>query len=224
MARRKTYNDITEEQYLKAIEWLEEGKTKKGACQILKVSSNPVMERLISEYLDRKEVDKTQRAKKRKTAVTKDEVVMWISSYLNGYGIQELSDTYYRSTEVIKGHLEKNGAMLRFNGKIDPLAPPLMPDQCMADSFEVGQYVWAAKYGCIAQVVGQYKNAYRVYILGNGLQEQSYQSPAELGNLKHLEDLGVKLSAFEDYMGKDEVNHLLNKTMAEANKRHKADK
>jgi|TARA_R110000764_G_scaffold91280_2_gene174339 hypothetical protein len=218
MAKRKIYNNITEEHYIKAIDWLEGGGTKKGACDILGVKSNSVMSRLVEEYLDKKEVDKVQRSKKRKTAVSKDEVVMWITDYLNGYGLQELSDTHYRSTDVIKDHLEKNGAMLRFNGKIDPLHPPLMPDQCMSESFDDGQYVWSAKYGCIAQIKGKYKNAYRIQVLGNGLQEQSYQSPVELGCLKHLEELGVNLAAFEDYMKLEEVQHNLANTLRAANK------
>ena len=218
MARRKVYNNITEEHYLKAIEWLEGGGTKVGACDILGVKSNSVMSRLVEEYLDKKEVDRVQRSRKRKLAVSKDEVVIWITDYINGFGLQELSDTHFRSTDVIREHLEKNGAMLRTHGKIDPLHPPLMPDQCISESFEDGQYVWSAKYGCIAQIKGKYKNAYRIQVLGNGLQEQSYQSPVELGCLKHLEELGVNLAAFEDYMKLEEVQHNLANTLRAANK------
>ncbi len=221
MARRKSYNDITEEQYIKAISWLEEGGTKKGACDILKVSSNKIMERLLQEHVEGKATAKKLRASKRSQPVLNSELVDIIMDYLNGYSLVELSERYYRSTDIIKHHLYKNGAMLRAIGKIDPSNPPAMPDQCFSETFETGQYVWSSKYGCIAQVKGEFKNAYRIQVMGNGRQEQAYQPSYELGCLKHLEAIGVKLSALEDYMKGDETLHLLAKTMREANKRAK---
>jgi hypothetical protein len=224
MARRKTYSDISDEQYLKAIAWLEDGGTKKGACDILKVSNNKTMERLIEEHVAGKANAKRIRAEKRSQAVTNNELVEMVMDYLNGYSLAELSDRYFRSTDMIKHHLYKNGAMLRSSGKIDPTNPPPMPDQCFTESFEDGEYVWSAKYGCIAQIKCKYKNAYRIQVMGRGRQEQAYQPPYELGSLKHLEAFGVKLSALEDYMSGEEVMVTLAKTMREANKRAKADK
>lgn len=217
MARAKAHN-ISEEKYLEAINWLENSGTKKGACEILGVGSNPTMERLIEEYYETKKRDKEHRARKRKLPVSKDELVLFIMDYINGFSLQDLSERHYRSADTIKTHLIKNGAFLRQQAKIDPLDPPMLPDACVATSFEKGQYVWAAKYGCIAQVKGTFKNAYRIQVLGNGMQESSYQAAAELGNLKHLEDLGVKLEAFEDYMSGDEVNAALAATIRAANK------
>lgn len=222
MARKKTYNDITEDKYLEAINWLENGGTKKGACQILGVSSNPTMERLINEYIEGKERDKRLRAEKRKTAISDNEVVEWVTSYLNGASLVDLSNTYYRSADVIKDRLDKAGALLRNQEKIDPLAPPMLPEACVADTFEVGQYVWSAKYGCLAQVMRCVKeDVYRIQVIGNGRQESAYQPSWELGCLKHLEKIGVKLTAFADYMEGDEVKITLNQTMREANKRTK---
>lgn len=223
MAARKTYNEITDEQYAKAISWLEEGGTKKGACDLLKVSNNKTMERLIQEHVDGKANSKRIRAEKRSKAVEDGELVEIIMDYLNGYSLVELSDRHFRSVDIIKHHLYKNGAMLRFNGKIDPANPPVLPDQCFADEFEEGQYVWSSKYGCIAQVKCKYKNAYRIQVMGNGRQEQAYQPHYELGNLAHLEAIGVKLEALEDYMGLEEVKATVAKTMREANKRNSKD-
>lgn len=222
MARRKSYGDITEEQYLKAINWIESGGTKKGACEILDVSNNKIMERLITEFHEGKSRAREMRAKKRKTAVSPSELVEIVMDYLNGYSLVELSDRYYRSTDLIKHHLNKNGAMLRFNGTIDPLNPPTMPDQCFTDEEpKIGEYVWSARYGCVAQVKAKFSNAFRIQIMSKGLQEQAYQGASELGSLKHLEDLGIKLSALEDYMPADEVRVKLAQTMREANKRDK---
>jgi 5'-3' exonuclease len=220
MAKKKNY-EITDEQYEKAIAWLDEGKTKKGACDILGVSNNKTMERLIEEHLNKKQITKEMRAKKRRTAVTQEEVVSMITDYINGYTLQDLADSYYRSVNIIKLHLEKNGAMLRVNESIDPLNPPVLPDECMADTFNIGQFVWSAKYGCVAQVKAEYKGAYRIQVLGNGRQESSYQPAWELGDLTHLENMGVKLSQFTDYMRGEDVRHTIAQTMREANKRAK---
>jgi len=222
---RKTYGNIAEDKYLEAIDWIAEGGTKKGACDILGVKSNPVMERLINEYIEGKARDKRLRAEKRKIAITDSEVVDWITSYLNGCTLGDLSNTYYRSIDVIKERIERHGALLRQQEKIDLLNPPLLPDLCVAESFKVGQYVWSAKYACIAQVMRVVSpDAYRIQVLGNGRQESSYQPSWELGDLTHLEKLGVKLEAFEDYMRLEEVQATVAQTMRDANKRAKEDK
>jgi len=223
MAAKKDYSYITDEMYQAASDWLQAGGTKKGACDILKLTNNKTMERLIQEHYEGKANAKRLRAEKRSQAVTPSELVEIIMDYLNGYSLVELSDRYFRSADLIKHHLVKNGAFLRVQGKIDHMNPPRLPDECIAETFEPGQYVWSAKYGCIAQIKAPFKNAYRIQVMGNGRQEQAYQAPWELGSLAHLEALGVKLSALEDYMPALEVNHLLSKTMREANKRVASD-
>ena len=222
MARRKTY-DITDDQFDRAIEWLEDGGTKKGACDILGVSANKTMENLINEHLDRKRIDKEVRAKKRKLPVLKDELVGIISDYLSGSSLVELSESYYRSTETIKYHLSKSGAMLRTHNKIDPLNPPLLPDECVAYEFKPDQFVWAAKYGCIAQVKAKFKNAYRIRVWKDGTMEYAYQDSAELGDMSHIEALGVDLSKLlGSSLTNDEIAFTINKTLIEANKKKKA--
>lgn len=220
MARRRTY-DITEEQYLKAINWLEEGGTKKGACDILKVSNNKTMENLINEFTEKKVRDRELRAKKRKLPVLNDEVVEIITEYLNGFSLSELSDRYYRSVDVIKYHLNKHGALLRQQEVIDPSDPPLIPDECVAESFEVGQYVWSAKYGSIAKVTKQFnEETYRILALGEGTREYAYQHVSQLGSLKHLEALGVKPTALVGFdMTDDDITMALNRAVIEGNKR-----
>jgi hypothetical protein len=219
MARRNNYGDITEEQYLKAIAWLEAGGTKKGACDILKVSNNKTMERLLDEYQEDKVRDKELRARKRSQPVTTSELVEIIKDYLNGYSLEALSASYYRSVDMIKHQLYNHGAMLRVNAKVNPLNPPPMPDQCFEyDTFTEGQYVWSAKHGCIAQIKSKYKNAWRVEVMSEGRQEQAYVAEQELGSLSHLELLGVDLSSMTDYMGSVDVHSAIARTMREANK------
>lgn len=216
MARKPV--DISKEQYQEALTILEQGGTKKAACDVLGIAYNTKrLDKLLDEHVKKQEVDKKVRAKKRKQAVTDIEVAEWVTSYLNGASLSQLSDTYFRSIQVIKYHLEKHGAMLR-QAKVDKLNPPMLPDLCVADEFEEGQYVWSSAYNCVAIVKSKFKNAYRIHVLGNGVQEFSYQPASELGCLKHLQKLGVRLESFTDYTRADEVQLAIYETMQKANK------
>lgn len=220
MARGSSFHDFDEAKLQLAEEMLSSGNcTKKSICDLLGVSNNKTMERLIADYVEHRDRTKRLRAEKRKTAVSKSEVINWIESYLEGESMSDISNRFHRSQAVIKHHIDKHGALLRQSNKIDPLNPPLLPDECMADSFEDGQYVWSAKYGCVAQVIKQYKNAYRILVLSEGVQEYAYQAPEELGSLKHLEELGVNLSRFTSYTRTEEVKRLLYEAVSAANKR-----
>lgn len=219
MAAKKNY-DISDDQFAKAILHLEDGGTKKGACEILGVGNNKTMERLIEEFTERKEIDRKMRAKKRREPILKSDVASWITDYLQGDTFTDLSERYYRSANVIKSRIEQAGALLRTNEKINVLFPPLLPMECVAESFEPGQIVWSAKYGCAVEVMTEYKGAYRIRVATPAIQESSYQDVAELGSLKHLEELGVDLSVLIRYYDKD-CGATINRTIREMNKKAK---
>lgn len=212
--------NLTHEQYEEVKAYLATEKaTKKRACEIIGISYNTKkLQELIERYETRSEAEKKARANKRKQPVTQQEVVSWITSYLNGETIPEIADHAYRSTAVVKLHLEKHNALLRAS-KVDRANPPMLPEVCISDTFVPGQYVWSAAYNCVAIVCAQYKNAYRIQVLSDGIQEFSYQAASELGNLQHLSDLGVKLESFVNYMKGDEVRQAVNEAVRNANKR-----
>lgn len=219
MARTKSI-EASADDFKAVIAYLDtEGSTKKKACEMLGIAYNTKrLDTLIEGFLQKQEAHREFRAKKRKEPVTPVEVAMWITSYLNGSSFTDLSREYFRSVAVIKHHLEKHGALLR-QAKADRLNPALLPEQCVADEFKEGQYVWSAAYNCVAMVVKKYKNAYRIQVLSNGIQEFSYQPAYELGDMSHFEALGVNLSKFEDYIKGEEVRRLLYETMTKANAR-----
>jgi len=218
MARAQVL-DISKELYDQVIIHLENGGTKKAACEMLGINYNTKrLQELIDTYLKRQEVEKTVRAKKRKEAVMPEEVGQWVSEYLTGATLPALSESYFRSEGVIRYHLEKHGAMLRHTS-VDRLNPPLIPDPCIAEEFYEGQFVWSAAYNCIAVIKSKYKNAWKIQVLGNGIQEMSYQPSYDLASLEHLKALGVNLEKFADYMKSEEVRQTLYETMVKANKR-----
>ena len=219
MSRKRNYSDIRDEQYQAAMDNLAEGGTKKRSCEILGVSSNPVMERLIKEHVEGKERDKRLRAEKRKKPVLNTEVADWVTDYLSGSSLTDLVDRYYRSANVIKMHLAKHGAFMRVNGSTDPLKPEMLPEICAAESFSAGDMVWVAKYNCIGEIRAEYKGNYRVQLLEENNQQYTYQPAYELGCLSHLEELGVDIKSLgRHYVKGDEVKDMINKTMIAARK------
>lgn len=197
---------------------MEEGGTKKAACEALGIRYNTKrLETLIDAYSQRKQAAKKLRARKRKEALAGAELAQMISMYLQGYSLKEVADSYYRSTGNIKYYLEKHSANLRAN-VTDQLNPQLLPDACMCDSHEINDYVWSAKYNCVAQVIGEYKGAYRIQVLSDGIQQQAYQECADLGSIKHLEALGIDFSKFESYMSGEDMKIILSETLRKARK------
>ncbi|QKN84730.1 helicase [Vibrio phage River4] len=130
MARRQRA-DITEDQFKKAIAWLENGGTKKGACEILGVSNNKTMESRIEEYKTELEVAARMRKEKRRQPCTGTELANIIEDYFDEATFEELSKRYYRSTAYIKHRLELAGALIRARGERNPLNPPLLPEECV---------------------------------------------------------------------------------------------
>lgn len=130
MARRQRA-DITEEQFKKAIAWLENGGTKKGACEILGVSNNKTMESRIEEYKADIELSARMRKEKRRQPCTPAELVNMIEDYFDEASFEELSNRYYRSVAYIKHRLELAGALIRARGERNPLKPPLLPEECV---------------------------------------------------------------------------------------------
>lgn len=128
---RKQRADITDDQFKQAIEWLENGGTKKGACEILNVGNNKTMETRIEEWKQAKETEKRMRREKRKTAITPEEKAMIIEDYLDGATFDELSKRFYRSTAYIQHMLWLAGALIRHRGERNPLDPPLLPEECV---------------------------------------------------------------------------------------------
>lgn len=212
------------EKIAEAIMWLENGGTKKGACDILGVSSNPRMEKIIEEFLHKAEVAKVQKAKKRKEAVLPAEAASIITDYLNGRSFNDISESCFRSVGMVKHVIHKYGAEFRITGSIDPFNPPALPDEAVTDFVEMDEYVWVAKYGCIGQVCGFHGDAVKVYVLGNGIQQKSYQPVYELGSLRHLTAIGVDISRFVEYTKGDEVKVLIYEAFKAASKREAADK
>ncbi len=101
---------IEEAKYLEAIQHLDKGGTKKRACEILGINYNTKrLGTLIEEFETSREAAKKLRAKRRKEALSKEDLAGITLDYLRGDSLSELSENYFRSVNTIKYHLQKNG-------------------------------------------------------------------------------------------------------------------
>lgn len=202
-----------------AIKMLENGSTKKAVCEFLGIAYNVNrLQQEIEDYTLGVARDKEQRRLRRGKPISKDEIVCIVEAYFADDSISDIANRFYRSEAMIKAVLEKHGALLRDN-KADPLNPSFLPDNAVAESFEIGEHVWVAAYNCVGEVRAKCgENGYRVYLLDRDNHRYTNQYTYDLGSLRHLQDLGVDTKRFGSFMRRDEVVTLLNEAVRGANK------
>lgn len=231
MARRKPV-DISEDQYLRAIAAREAGETKKRQCEILGINYNTTrLDDLIEKYFEQKEHTKRMMKEMRKRPVTDNDVNTWVLMYLQGIPLSGIAESYYRTPAIVKSRLLKAGVLgLMCNEKVDPLNPPLVNDELMAEEFEVNQIVFVPAYKCVGVVkhcYGESKegvNQYRVYLAGD--RERNIAVNAyDIGSLEGLRDRGVEIDKLlqDAFLEKPDINLLLSKALEKANMRAKDD-
>lgn len=221
MARtpKQDYNEALIPQVIKM---LENGATKKLACETLGIAYNTKrLADIIEKYNEDKERDTARRKLKRGTPIEGVELESLIEGYLNGVSLADLSKRLCRPTEALRMALWRSGALLRTTETPNPLWPAQMPDQCYKqgpeDTFDVGELVWVSGYGCIGEVRKHHgEGQYRVYLLDSERHRNVNYHWWDLGSLKHLEALGVSLKSLTTSMSSDEIKEILYETMRKA--------
>lgn len=193
----KAGEDLSPANIQRALSSMEDGGTKKSACEILGISYNTKrLQTIIDNYIEDVEREKRFKAKKRGKPIDGDELVSIIETYFNTGSIQETARSHYRGILLTKQALSEHGALLKAKAT-DYFKPELLPDECVREDFQPGQLVWSSRYNTFAEVVKQYKNSFRVWLLKD--KQYAYQPPEELGDLSHLQKLGVNLERLSTY-------------------------
>ena len=191
--------------------------TKKQACDILNISYNTTrLQNIIEEYDERKEYTKKRKAGLRGRPASDGEIAEACSSFLSGDTISDISKRLFRSPSFVRSILERVGVPSRPSNKEERLTPHYFPDECVSESFQVGEVVWSAKYHAPAVVDKKHENptylekygseAYQIYIFEKEAEELDFVSTAgkggfyasscahDLGKLNHLAKLGIDLN------------------------------
>lgn len=189
------------------------------------------MERLIQEWQESQVIAAEMKKKKRGTPLQQHEISTIIESYLQGDPLDEIATRLYRSTAMVKAELERRGANLKFNDKLDPskpleLNPPEIPEELMAEKFEIDEEVWCSAYQCMAVVTKQIsEDVYRVWLLAEDRQKFVHQYSWDLGSMKSFVELGVNVKSL-GYHGwtRENTIPLLNDALMKARKQANKDK
>lgn len=231
MARGIKAHTIADDKFKEAIKWLEDGGTKKGACEILGVGSNATMERLIEEWVENQRISAEMRKKKRGKPLEPYEIASIIEKYLQNDSIESIASSLYRSEALVKAELERRGANLKYKGKLDEtkpleLYPPEIPEQLMAYSFEIDEEVWVSAYQCMGVVTKKLsEDVYRIWLLDEGRQKFVHQYTWDLASMKPFQELGVNIKSL-GYHGwtRENIIPLLNEALIKARKQAIKDK
>jgi hypothetical protein len=139
--------------------------TKKAACEILNISYNTTrLAKIIDEYKENKAYEAARREKNRGKPAEPHEIQTIIELYLIGDPISDISKRLYRPTSFVSTIIERIGVPTRPTGD-DKHFKALLPEQCVAKSFKIGDIVWSAKYHATAKIMAvlddDYFNAHK---------------------------------------------------------------
>jgi hypothetical protein len=183
----------------RVIEALESEKpiTKTAACAMLNIAYNTSrLDKLITTYKEKKELDSQRRKAKRGKPVTMDEIGYMVSEYLEGATIDSISKGIYRGADFVKRVLEENHVTLR-KAPHSYFKPELIPDGAVRDRFAIGEKVYSVRYDSLAIIKAEsiHKDGmvYRVWLDSENTQEFAYQPAWELASLQHLRDKGIAI-------------------------------
>ena len=211
--KTRKHENLTETNIAHVINLLNSEKpiTKKEACSILNISYNTTrLSRIIEEHIETMEFRERRRAYNKGKGATEMEIKQVVNFYLDGSNISDIAKSLYRSPAFIKAIIDRLGipqklAMTDYKGRREAM----LPEQCVAEEFEVGEKIWAVRqnYPAIVQrLLGrdekQGVNTYLVYTIECTQEDlkdtyfphlsyagkQYCLASYEMGSLKHLQE------------------------------------
>lgn len=216
--RIKKHENLTQANITKVISLLEpkEGKpiTKKEACAILNIAYNTTrLQKIIDEHKEMVEFRARRKAQNKGKAATPDEIKAVVRSYIDGANVSEIAGDLYRSPAFVKAIIERLGIPQKLaDSDYEGMRNAMVPEQCVRESFEIGERVWFAKRNKMAEVLEEHKNidyeakygckCYKLWVLDpcdlsntffpwmNGDRAGFYGSALayDLGSLRHIQE------------------------------------
>ena len=135
--------------------------TKKQACEMLNISYNTTrLAKILDDFNETASYRETRKSQNRGKKATDMETREAIESYLKGETVSDISKRLYRSTTFVKNILDRVGVPEKLP-KTKRKGAAYLPDECVSESFEKGEKVWAASYHAPAIIEQEYTVEYQ---------------------------------------------------------------
>ncbi len=151
--KKKSYEKLTQQNIQHVINLLNptdsstKAITKREACSILNISYNTTrLNKIIEDFHEQKEYRARRVSQNRGRAARPDEIQDIIKEYLSGENVSNIAKALYRSPAFVKSILEKIGVPQRPTRAEDRMQEYFLPEECVAEDFEVGEIVWSANH------------------------------------------------------------------------------
>ena len=151
--RKRAHENLSDANIRRVISALEEGSTKKSACEMLNISYNTTrLNRIIEEFEEQADYVAMRKLQTKGKPASPDEIKEVIQDYVEGESISDIAKSIYRSQAFVKGIINRVGVPQRPTGE-DKHKEAMLPDACLKNSFEKGEIVWNAQYhmACIVE-------------------------------------------------------------------------
>jgi hypothetical protein len=172
--------------------------TKKEACETLNISYNTTrLNKIIQEYKDKQEWRAKRFEMNRGKSFSDLEIKDLVTDYLNGASISNIADSLYRSAHIVRKKIQELNLPERIKDA-NYQNPSIIPDEAVAETFEIGELVWSARYNAVAEVRGVWQKSdeiFSIFVFGKHNQF-AYQPWWELGKLDAVEKFGLTVDKF----------------------------
>tara|TARA_B100000809_G_scaffold181891_1_gene179654 strand:+ start:480 stop:1193 length:714 start_codon:yes stop_codon:yes gene_type:complete len=198
--RKKDYEKLTDVNISNVIDLLsaDEPITKKAACEILNIRYNTTrLQRIIDDFEDTLAFKELRKSQNKGKGATRAEIKEVIELYLNGDNISAIAKRLYRSNAFVKGIIERVGIPQRLPKGFSKTRDILLPEECVAESFQEGERVWAARENAPAKIVREYTKEYQDSMAG--IHTFDYE--------KEYGAKGYSIYVYQDYQGNEDFHY-----------------
>jgi transposase len=172
--KQKSHEKLNPENIGRVIEALEADNpiTKKEACEMLNIRYNTTrLQRIFDDFNDMQDYRERRKAQNKGKAASRDEIKTVVTSYLEGFNISQIATSIYRSPSFVKNIVERVGVPQKLaESDYEGIRESMLPEQCVADEFEVGEKIWAVRQNYPALVEkelspeGAEERGYKLYL------------------------------------------------------------
>ena len=221
--RVKAGENLSPENIQKVTEALESSSpiTKKEACAMLNITYNTTrLGKIIEEHKDHLSFVAKRKKQMRNKPVDIQDKREIVQDYLSGISIAEISESVYRSPNVVRNILRNFNIPIR-NKAYNYFSPVFLDEDTSPEDYTKGDLVFAARYNSPAYIekevqknTKEHGKVYRIWILGDHCQ-WAVQPYYELSDLRRLQsDLNIKVHE----MDKTEIMQLIYEGLRKAKK------